>query len=72
MKVCDLIAHLATLPQDMEVVSLWDTGGTYHKLREMPRVIDLAISDSPLSEGANWVKEDEMYETNETKRAVVI
>jgi hypothetical protein len=31
----DVIAHLQTLPQDMEVWDFWDEGGSYHRLESI-------------------------------------
>ena len=40
LTVKDVIAHLQTLPQDMEVWSVWDESGQYAPLRVNPGRID--------------------------------
>jgi hypothetical protein len=56
--VRDLVKHLQTLPQDLDLVTLWDEGGTYHYLKTLPKVIDMVKSNNCLSYGGKEWTDD--------------
>ena len=51
MKVADLVNYLKSLPQDLDVVELWDEGGTYHNKNMVPVVMEIVKSNNSLSYG---------------------
>ena len=53
MTVSDLIAHLQTLPQDLEVWSVWDESGEYTPAAEPPGRIDTIVY-GPVYGGKCW------------------
>ena len=59
MKVADLIKHLQSLPQHLDVVELWDEGGTYYDKERLPVIIDIVKSNNSLSYGGKkWTDAD--------------
>jgi len=66
MKVADIVKHLQSLPQDLDVVELWDEGGTYHDKTMLPVVMEIVKSNNCLSYGGKeWTNVDNDWGVDE-------
>lgn len=54
MTVHEVIEHLKTLPQDMEVWDLWDESGKYYPLAGNPPGRIDTIAYNRISSGGGW------------------
>lgn len=77
VRVKDVIAHLQTLPQDMEVWGFWDEAGTYHKLHscKQGRVVEIMRTKIFKSDRFKWYQKSSVKgfkKTGKPKKVVVL
>ncbi len=74
LTVRQVIEHLKTLPQDMEVYHLWDEGGTYHPVTstKMAAHIEAIVFRKPKYwSGKEWFSAENEKEDGSKKVCVI-